>query len=104
MRMPSIFGRLRGSNSNVYQYRQLKTANAIRLLSVLPGSFQDEITVRIEEIELNPRKPPNYEALSYTWGVAKRTVVIRTGEDRCEHTLITENLATALRHLRQQNV
>jgi len=40
----------------------------IRLLELAPGSFEDEIQMRLIPANLNNDSDPQYEALSYVWG------------------------------------
>lgn len=70
----------------------------IRLLSIQPGAFAEDIHIDLHPVELNPETPIEYEALSYTWGTTKSGILF-LGESKS--TLqITDNLALALRHLR----
>lgn len=96
-----------------YQYQPLDSeANTIRLLRLLPGSFEDDICVSLETTVLCEDSIPKYEALSYAWGSTEDPVNISvkprphenppTGQ-RLDGLLgVTQNLAVALRHLRRQ--
>ena len=55
-------------NGPSYRYDPLRGEGAIRLLSLLPGQFSDDIHVRISNANLTKRPRPRYEALSYVWG------------------------------------
>src|SRR2546423_4132352 len=68
----------------------------IRLLSILPGKWTDEIRCELRRFSLDSR--PRYEALSYTWGDPSDTRPIIL--DGCE-VRVTVNLESALRRLRQ---
>ncbi|KAH7059087.1 heterokaryon incompatibility protein [Macrophomina phaseolina] len=67
-----------------------------RILSLQPSeSFSAEIVCTLTDASLD--SPPEYEALSYVWGdPAKPNSVTLAGR----RVGVTENLATALRHLR----
>jgi len=70
----------------------------IRLLRIQPSAFTDDIHIDLQPKELDLSDPIEYEALSYTWGTTKSSVLY-IGESK--HTLeVTDNLAIALRHLR----
>ncbi|KAL8646965.1 MAG: hypothetical protein Q9226_006629, partial [Calogaya cf. arnoldii] len=105
-----------------YQYQPLDPeAKTIRLLRLLPGSFEDDICVSLKTAVLRERRIPKYEALSYAWGSKEEPVNIsvtthrRIGpfgrwslilkrknavDGRLE---VTQNLAVALRHLRPKD-
>jgi len=69
-----------------------------RLLRLSPGEFSDVLHVELEQVLLDGIS--NYEALSYVWGSTAHPVPILVGPSR-EHTIsVTQNLATALQHLR----
>jgi hypothetical protein len=84
-----------------YVYPPLSSdSNEIRVLTLFPGNFQDEITVSIETVTLTESDWPQYEAVSYTWGSSDNPVSIRI-ETPSNNTLgVTHNLATALPYLR----
>ena len=49
-----------------YSYTALnESAGQIRLLSLLPGDFGDEIVIYIQEVVLSMSEKPIFEALSY---------------------------------------
>ncbi|KAK0101595.1 hypothetical protein ONS95_006758 [Cadophora gregata] len=77
-------------------YRVLEKRNdEIRCLHLIPGAFEDELRCDLSKVSL--RDNPQYEALSYTWGLgnlSKRPLYV--DGVRFE---ITSNLETALRHL-----
>ncbi|KAJ0310460.1 hypothetical protein COL516b_002264 [Colletotrichum fioriniae] len=66
----------------------------IRILELLPGSFDDEIECRLKTITPSA----SYEALSYVWGDPQDT---RTIKVQGETMNVTANLESALRHLRR---
>jgi hypothetical protein len=67
----------------------------IRLLTLSPGQFQDEIHSSLSNFSLN--ECPPYEALSYVWGAGGFTRKIFVS-GLPKH--VTQNLEIALRHLR----
>ncbi|KAI4173796.1 MAG: hypothetical protein LQ346_008354 [Caloplaca aetnensis] len=104
-----------------YQYQPLDPeAKTIRLMRLLPGSFEDDICVSLKTTVLHDKKIPKFEALSYAWGskedpaqisitphsqsnlLSKWARILKTGKrvDACLD--VTQNLAVALRHLRSR--
>ncbi|KAN0094266.1 HET domain containing protein [Hyaloscypha variabilis] len=84
-----------------YQYPEtplLGDQRQIRLLELLPGTEQDDITCNILLVSLNDF--PIYEALSYCWGDTSTTVPIEIKEGTFE---VTKNLRSALFHLRRKD-
>ncbi|KIW09132.1 uncharacterized protein PV09_00070 [Verruconis gallopava] len=82
-----------------YEYRSLvdrQDDDHIRLLSLAPSrDWTDAIHVRLVEARLSDDLV--YEALSYCWGdISKRLLIFCDGKP----FLVSENLETALRHLR----
>ena len=66
-----------------YQYSALdEDASEIRLMTLLPGKFQDNIFITLETVTLTRDHVPHYEALSYVWGSLKhpRTIFIESPE------------------------
>lgn len=79
-------------------YQPLDTSRLqLRLLSLSPGEFNDPICAALNVVSLND--DPKYEALSYVWGQdsAPKPIIIRQTD-----ISITQNLDTALRHLRHR--
>ena len=69
-----------------------------RLLRINPGrrnSFDDAVSCSLSTFSLDD--PPVYETLSYTWGSLRHTASVTVD---AEEFLMTSNLATALRYLR----
>ncbi len=85
-----------------YKYRELDGgSNEIRLLSICPWKFEDELAIIINHAKLNPIEPPvYYEALSYAWGSPENPASIRVGNSGNEFLPVTKSLATALPYLR----
>jgi hypothetical protein len=79
-------------------YTQLSpTVPTLRLLVLMLGCFNDDITVFLIEVPIASR--PKYVALSYVWGNSRDTVPIQLfGQEY----LVTKNLAAALRHIRSE--
>jgi hypothetical protein len=86
---------LTASTSNYH----METTGNIRVLSLLPGSFDDPLRCRltVKPIEENPQ----YDALSYMWGNPSVTRQITLDDD--ETFPVTVSLENALRHIRLQN-
>ncbi|KAH8814954.1 heterokaryon incompatibility protein-domain-containing protein [Xylogone sp. PMI_703] len=79
-----------------YEYTPLeKDSHVIRLITILPGAFGDELHCNCLNTKLEDA--PVYECLSYAWGLPNFSSSILIDG----HTLpITPNLEEALRHLR----
>ena len=109
-----------------YEYSALnESASEIRLMTLLPGRSEDDISITIETVVLTKKHTPRYEALSYVWGSKEDPVdiVVKAAElahreifslldpntqrwlEACSLGTIsvTQNLATALPYLRQQD-
>jgi hypothetical protein len=67
----------------------------IRLLKILPGSFNDPLRCKLVKVSLDDK--PKYNALSYVWGDPTVTKEILVDDIPFA---VTTNLETALRHLR----
>ncbi|KAF6829909.1 hypothetical protein CMUS01_07971 [Colletotrichum musicola] len=72
------------------------TKKEIRLLRVLPGSWNETIELELEIVSLDAE--PLYRALSYAWGSATETCGVTLGGQPFE---VTTNLFNALRRLRK---
>lgn len=82
--------------ANVEAYRPLRSEE-IRLLHLNPGKFDDELTCALHHVYLPEN--PSYEALSYTWGLKTSPISLYVDDIAVS---ITENLESALRHLRYE--
>ncbi|KAK5944387.1 hypothetical protein PMZ80_003668 [Knufia obscura] len=85
------------SNSRQYQYDTLPQ-NHFRLLTLLPGTREDRIKIRVESYDIS--SPPSFTALSYCWGSGSKD-----SSCDCEPSqlvFITKNLDQALRHCRSE--
>lgn len=69
----------------------------IRILELLPGSFDADIRCQLKYTTLRSSRSTPYEALSYVWGKPDFTEPL---DFDGHQVLVTKNLATALRHLR----
>jgi hypothetical protein len=49
----------------LYPYRPLNLPYETRILTVLPGKWDDELTFNLSHLQIEPGEP--YEALSYCW-------------------------------------
>ncbi|KAF8859439.1 HET-domain-containing protein [Acephala macrosclerotiorum] len=80
--------------SEIYHYLDSERFQ-LRRLSLSPGDFHDPICGALETVSLGEH--PKYEALSYVWGkdMAPTPIILEGTEIH-----ITQNLDTALRHLR----
>lgn len=79
-------------------YRPLEADRGeIRILELLPGSFDSDIRSQLMYTTLKGPDSIPYEALSYVWGKPEFTEPL---EFEGHQVLVTKNLATALRHLR----
>ena len=108
-----------------YEYSALdEEASEIRLLTLLPGRFEDDIFITMETVVLTKEHTPQYEALSYVWspeenpidisvkaGAAKHSETFSLLDHSIEQRLdtcilgtisVTQNLATALSYLRKE--
>ena len=87
-----------------YRYSPLnKRKKQIRLLTLLPVAASAEIRIRIDTVALTKKQKPQYEALSYTWGSSEDPLKINVGPSRNNTLTVTQNLASALIHLRHEH-
>lgn len=89
-----------------YEPLPLPNEDHIRLATIHPGAFTDDIIVSLRTARLCRDDPPLYEALSYAWGSEENLCHIQArgddaaGAGRHGELEITRNLETAIRHLR----
>ena len=76
-------------------YEPLPNPQSIRLLSLKPGNFYDDIRSNLRVVSLDDR--PTYEALSYVVGDTSLKTPITCNEGSID---VTKNLQAALVHLR----
>ena len=79
-------------------YLSLTDEDSIRLISLLPGNFEDDLELAL--ITYEATEAPEYEALSYTWGDASSQKWVSVNGEPLN---IRTNLETALRHLRDED-
>jgi len=87
-----------------YRYSALPLPEAgkyTRLLRLSPGDYSDDLHVELEQVLLDDTS--KYEALSYVWGSTADPVPVLVGSSRKRTISVTQNLATALQHLRDAN-
>ncbi|KAI9706953.1 MAG: hypothetical protein M1820_004539 [Bogoriella megaspora] len=90
----------------ILQYLPITQDDEIRLIDILPGRFIDILELRIFHVALNDADWPEFDALSYAWGSPTATVTVNIQTASSEvvsdgyNLFITQNLATALKHLR----
>ena len=67
-------GREEEISRHEYRYEELKDRGYTRLLELLPGNDNEQITCFLVEAPIDD--PPRYSALSYTWGAAPGTKTV----------------------------
>lgn len=81
----------------------------IRIVTILPGNEDDDVTISLDLVPFSSEQPFDYEALSYTWGSpedpASISVLISwspAGPEGSEKSTlpVTQNLHVALKNLR----
>lgn len=90
-----------------YRHAPLMGARVIRLVTIQPGSFLDPLRVQIHHESLSEESAPPFTALSYVWGSTDNPApLIVQGNSTVDGVVeedelfITQNLSTALKHLR----
>lgn len=73
---------------------------SIRLVTIHPGVGADDMIVSLHIEPFRQHGPPEYEALSYTWGSRKSPKTVYVGASDRATLRVTRNLSTALQHLR----
>ncbi|KAL5312957.1 hypothetical protein ACEPPN_019383 [Leptodophora sp. 'Broadleaf-Isolate-01'] len=97
-----------------YEYQVLNPpGSTTRLLTLLPGEFEDDVFMEILHVELGSANNVKYEALSYAWGspnqhhekiyIYETKLEGGTSVKFLEFLSIRVNLYLALRHLRLPN-
>ncbi|KLU85640.1 hypothetical protein MAPG_04662 [Magnaporthiopsis poae ATCC 64411] len=81
-------------------YPPLGGERAIRLATIHPGSWADEVRCKLTSWLLDSAQRPEYQALSYAWGSAHVTEEIFLNDQPLQ---VTVNLACALRYLRHSS-
>lgn len=84
-----------------YQYPPLPSDGHTRLVSLHPGSTDDEhLIVDLDPMPIIPGEPLHYEALSYSWDKDQTPFSVYVGKDKTAVVSVTRNLAIALFNLR----
>jgi hypothetical protein len=89
------------SDLNPLQYRKLDASNGrqpFRLIHILPGEFSSPIECYLNHYTLD--ECPEYECLSYCWGLSTDKVPVVCNEATLH---ITPSLESALHYLRDEN-
>lgn len=84
--------------SNLYRSLDAE-CREIRILELLAGSFDEDISCKLSYTKLQSPGPVPYEALSYVWGKTDFTEPLELDGSP---VFVTKNLALALRHLRPE--
>lgn len=83
--------------------------NSIRLLSLLPGQFSDDVYLSIAHEKNQDEKRTPYECLSYTWGspegqekvyIRQKRQINGSEVDSLQFLYVRNNLLTALKYIR----
>lgn len=87
-----------------YEYDVLPNEgrNHIRILTIHPGHFEDELFITFTACPFSKDQHPQYEALSYAWGPADNPQNVTVAGKGTIPT--TPNLDVALRYLRRTDV
>src|SRR2546421_3694122 len=89
------------SDLNPLQYRKLDASNGrqpFRLIHILPGEFSRPVECYLNHYTLD--ECPEYECLSYCWGLSTDRVPVVCNEATLH---ITPSLESALHYLRDEN-
>lgn len=87
--------------AHLFKYNPLDEHDGdIRILTLHPGTNDDQIEISIHHEHFTALETPEYEALSYVWGSERNPKVIKVRQEGLKTLKITRNLDTALRHLR----
>lgn len=85
---------LHSSTKSQGHYGDLRK-HEIRLIDLYPGRLDNPLICGLRNVLLTEK--PQYESLSYCWGLNKPEVELKCND---RSILVTKNLASALRHLR----
>ncbi|RSL53631.1 hypothetical protein CEP53_007692 [Fusarium sp. AF-6] len=88
-----------------FQYRGLgEEDQPIRLVTILPSSDSQPMSLELHHTTILREPPPTYEALSYVWGSPDDGVAVSVAySDDSQHStlMVGQNLFVALQHLRR---
>ncbi|KAF2674504.1 HET-domain-containing protein [Microthyrium microscopicum] len=88
-----------GEAGDEYRYVPLTSDNSTRIVCLAPAlDHNDPLRCSLSEIDVH--HPPEYQALSYVWGIESERSSIQCGRQLVS---ITQNLDVALRHFRGTN-
>jgi hypothetical protein len=73
------------------------STRSIRLIRLHPGVYQSPLVCELQTINFESKQAPNYEALSYEWGVQDGVFSITLNQ---HEIIVRENLFRALQHIR----
>lgn len=95
------FRRKQATATDPGPYEAIDSSKAeIRIIHLLPGEFDDPISIELVPVSLLSSPPPQYEALSYVWGQEQcQTPALVNGRP----VTITKNLDIALRYFRDRS-
>lgn len=81
-----------------YRYESLSSSDHIRVATIHPGRFDDDIVIDLDHVTL--KSAPKYETVSYKWERSHGLRPVYVGHDKTSTIFVRENLATALAYLR----
>jgi hypothetical protein len=87
-----------GGGKELYQYQPLSGSEDLRLLTLEPGDFGDDLSCTLSVV--SSTASPAYEALSYVWGDPTTTHGILNDNKVIG---LAANLYTVLKHLRRSD-
>lgn len=85
------------SHAFCHKYQPLRDGE-IRLIDLYPGREGEPLRCQLRNVSFLSR--PQYESLSYCWGLNRPEAEIQAGHDAIP---VTKNLSTALQHLRSRD-
>ncbi|KAI9706846.1 MAG: hypothetical protein M1820_004625 [Bogoriella megaspora] len=94
---------------SLYQYTPLqKPDQQIRLLTLLPGSFDEEVhaVLQVRDFIASDAESVEFEALSYVWGSSEESKGLQVHDEahgpEGARLFVTQNLVECLRYLRDE--
>lgn len=88
--------------TTTYEYEPLPSPDYIRVATILPGEFDDDIVLNLFNRPFKDESIPQFEALSYAWGSEDDQPLINIGATA--KLRVTKNLEEALRYIRLTNL
>jgi hypothetical protein len=89
-------------NNHALQTDEKSQSVQVRLLTLKPHNFDEDIHIDIRSVWLDPGTPAPYEALSYVWGSADKSHLVYVGQTKQYILQVNRNLYCALQHLRDE--